>query len=208
MCLHSPLGILPRSGQIEVGSRHACSFCLIANAALSSPMETVVFNDLLSHSFWHLLLILVCRHLSWSCFKLTSRMSIVFKLEPPSLLLLCLPSSASSFFYLSSLIVLLQLQSVPPLHSHSLELLFSGRTLHMCSDGCVLVTIRHGEVLRTVLVPQNRHQARHTSLLPFRPSTQLEFCPHPRKLGTHWWFRSRPGLDIMVCFPGALLQIC
>ena len=54
---------------------------------------------------------------------------------------------------------------------------YVGRTLHMCSDGCVLVTMRHGAVLRTVLV-HNKTVIRHAThpLLPFGPSTQLEFC--------------------------------
>ena len=30
------------------------------------------------------------------------------------------------------------------------DFVLKGRTLHMCTDGCVLVTIRHGQVLRTV----------------------------------------------------------
>ena len=42
-------------------------------------------------------------------------------------------------------------------HAKSLTIsMIFGRTLHMCSDGCMLVTIRHGKVLCTVGPLQNR----------------------------------------------------
>ena len=80
-------------------------------------------------------------------------------------------------------------------------LVFCG-TLHMCSDGCVLVTVRHGEVLHTVIGSTARpsDQARHTSPVAiltqahsfnFVPPVPSLLCAclvatdHPRELGAH-----------------------
>ena len=59
---------------------------------------------------------------------------------------------------------------------------FLGRTLHRCSDGCVLVTMCHGEVLG---------QAQSLNVVPPVPSllcAGMVATDHPRELGTHQWW--------------------
>ena len=56
----------------------------------------------------------------------------------------------------------------------------SGRPLHMCSDGCVLVTVRHGKVLCAVggFTSQPSDQARHaTPRCHFGQAHSLIFVP-------------------------------
>ena len=97
------------------------------------------------------------------------------------------------------------------------QLVFLGRTLHMCSDGRVLVTIRHGKVMCAVggSTTEPSGQARHAALvasLPYTPCCVLAWLPQTtHELGTHqvlgslclWAFVTNTGLVplTMVGFP-------
>ena len=84
---------------------------------------------------------------------------------------------------------------------------FVGRTLHMCSDVCVcvLVTIRHGEVLRTVCSSTTiqSYQTRHTYLDAFGARAHnLSFCDFV-SVG----FSNVLMEDVVVQFFGAVEQL-
>ena len=57
------------------------------------------------------------------------------------------------------------------------RIFFLGRTLHICSDGCVLITIWHGEVLCAVSGSTTKpsNQTRHTSEFAFCVGRFLQF---------------------------------
>ena len=82
----------------------------------------------------------------------------------------------------------------------ALKLLVAHFTCHMCSDGCVLVTVRHGEVLCAVCGSTTKpsYQTRHASPFAIWAKHTACFCPsralpavcwlgtdHPRELGIH-----------------------